>query len=128
MGESGCLYSSHLQYDLFFYHAVYGLKCFCISILDGIELLPPQCVNNTCETSNNCLAELKSKDGHIIQEFHCLDNIHKISFDLVCSLSEFNHVVQCCNGTDYCNEHLSPTLPLASDISPSSIDKEGTYM
>ena len=109
--------------------AVHGLKCYCAHFIDGVELLSLPCTNNVCETSGVCVVELKSRNGQLEQVFTCLNNFHGIStIGIACTISEPEHVFQCCNETDYCNEDLSPTLPPAvvSDMSPPTTDSKGT--
>ena len=64
--------------------------------------------------------ELAVFDGHRREIYSCLNNMHDISVTLTaCSIEDTDHVVKCCNTSDYCNRDIHLSLP--STITSSTI-------
>lgn len=84
-----------------------GLKCYCDICRDE---------NHTCETDGLCFTTTSLDDNSVItHSYRCFQKheLHPPEKPVVCLQSESrltHFVIKCCNGYDYCNRDLSPTL------------------
>lgn len=102
-----------------------GLKCYCDICRDE---------NHTCETDGLCFTTTSLDDNSVItHSYRCFQKheLHPPEKPVVCLQSESrltHFVIKCCNGYDYCNRDLSPTLAPPTTTSAYSFGHGNPYL
>ena len=122
-------FASCLMYNIVHAGPAESVQCYC----DERRGLPPApCLlhNNKCNSTTGCYLRrwYSHENGEIQQSWGCiLWDPHEVHVQIDYSgvycgdLDTPDNAYKCCNSSDFCNKHLSITLPIEtfSPVSPS---------